>query len=27
VYDQEVAGKVSPQGLREHLSQWTRHDA
>jgi bidirectional [NiFe] hydrogenase diaphorase subunit len=27
VYDQEVAGKVSPQALREHLSQWTRHDA
>ena len=27
VYDQEVAGKVTPQALREHLSQWTRHDA
>jgi bidirectional [NiFe] hydrogenase diaphorase subunit len=27
VYDQEVAGKVNPQALREHLSQWTRHDA
>jgi bidirectional [NiFe] hydrogenase diaphorase subunit len=27
VYDQEVAGKVSAQALREHLSQWTRHDA
>jgi bidirectional [NiFe] hydrogenase diaphorase subunit len=27
VYDQEVAGKVTPQALREHLSQWTRRDA
>jgi bidirectional [NiFe] hydrogenase diaphorase subunit len=27
VYDQQVAGKVSAQALREHLSQWTRHDA
>ena len=27
VYDQEVAGRVTPQALREHLSQWTRHDA
>ncbi len=27
VYDQEVAGKVSPQSMREHLSKWTRHDA
>ncbi len=27
VCDQEVAGKVTPQILREHLSKWTRHDA
>lgn len=27
VYDQEVAGKVNPQALHQHLSQWTRHDA
>ncbi len=27
VYDQEVAGKVTPQALREHLAHWTRHDA
>jgi bidirectional [NiFe] hydrogenase diaphorase subunit len=27
VYDQEVAGKVSPQALREHLMKWKRHDA
>lgn len=27
VYDQEVSGKVSVPSLREHLSQWTRHDS
>jgi bidirectional [NiFe] hydrogenase diaphorase subunit len=27
VYDQEVAGKVSPQSIREHLKKWTHHDA
>ena len=27
VYDQDVAGKVSTQGIREHLKQWTHHDA
>jgi bidirectional [NiFe] hydrogenase diaphorase subunit len=27
VYDQEVAGKVSPQSMRDHLAKWTRHDA
>ncbi len=27
VYDQEVAGKVTPQALREHLTKWKRHDA
>jgi len=23
VYDQEVAGKVTPQSMREHLKPWT----
>ena len=27
VYDQEVAGKVTAPSLREHVSQWTHHDA
>ena len=27
VYDHEVAGKVSPQALRERLVKWTRHDS
>lgn len=27
VYDQEVAGKVSPPSLRDHLKQWDRHDS
>jgi bidirectional [NiFe] hydrogenase diaphorase subunit len=27
VYDQEIAGKVTPPSLREHLAKWTRHDA
>jgi bidirectional [NiFe] hydrogenase diaphorase subunit len=27
VYDQEVAGKVTPQVLREHLTKWAHHDA
>jgi bidirectional [NiFe] hydrogenase diaphorase subunit len=27
VYDQEVAGKVSPPSLRDHLKQWNRHDS
>jgi bidirectional [NiFe] hydrogenase diaphorase subunit len=27
VYDQEVAGKVSPEMLQKHLAQWTQHDA
>ena len=27
VYDQEVAGKVTPQALRNRLSRWTRHDS
>lgn len=27
VYDQEVSGKVSVPSLRDHLSQWTRHDS
>jgi bidirectional [NiFe] hydrogenase diaphorase subunit len=27
VYDQEVAGKVDTQSLREHLKKWERHDA
>ena len=22
VYDREVAGKVTPHGMREHLAQW-----
>lgn len=26
VYDQDIAGKVTPQSLREHLQRWTRHD-
>jgi bidirectional [NiFe] hydrogenase diaphorase subunit len=27
VYDHEVAGKVTPQAMREHLSKWKSHDA
>ena len=27
VYDSEVAGKVSPQSLREHLSKWKHHES
>jgi bidirectional [NiFe] hydrogenase diaphorase subunit len=27
VYDNEVAGKVDTQSLREHLKKWSRHDA
>jgi bidirectional [NiFe] hydrogenase diaphorase subunit len=27
VYDHEVAGKVTPQALRERLVKWTRHDS
>ena len=27
VYDQEVAGKVSSQSIREHMKSWKRHDA
>ena len=27
VYDNEVAGKVSPQSLREHLSKWNHHES
>jgi bidirectional [NiFe] hydrogenase diaphorase subunit len=27
VYDSEVAGKVSPQSLREHLSKWNHHES
>ena len=27
VYDHEVAGKVTTQGLRERLVKWTRHDS
>lgn len=27
VYDQEVAGKVTPQNLREHVVKWMAHDA
>jgi len=27
VYDQEVAGKVTPEMLQQRLSQWTQHDA
>jgi bidirectional [NiFe] hydrogenase diaphorase subunit len=27
VYDREVAGKVTPQGLREHMVRWMSHDA
>jgi len=27
VYDQEVAGKVSPEMLQERLAKWTQHDA
>ena len=26
VYDQEVAGKVNTDSLRQHLNQWTSHD-
>jgi bidirectional [NiFe] hydrogenase diaphorase subunit len=27
VYDQEVAGKVEPASLQQHLAKWTHHDA
>ena len=27
VYDNQVAGKVDTQSLRQHLSKWERHDA
>ena len=27
VYDQDIAGKVTPQSLHEHLQKWTRHDS
>lgn len=27
VYDQEVAGKVTPEGLREQIAKWISHDA
>lgn len=27
VYDQEIAGKVDTQSLREHLKKWAHHDA
>jgi len=27
VYDQEIAGKVGTQSLREHLKKWAHHDA
>lgn len=27
VYDQEVAGKVDTQSLRDHLKKWSHHDA
>jgi len=27
VYDNQVAGKVSAQALRDRLAQWTRHDS
>ena len=27
VYDQQVAGKVDTQSLREHLKKWSHHDA
>ncbi len=27
VYDQEVAGKVNSQSIREHLRNWKQHDA
>ena len=27
VYDHEVAGKVTPQAMREHLAKWGSHDA
>lgn len=27
VYDHEVAGKVTPHGLRERVVNWTRHDS
>jgi len=27
VYDHEVAGKVTPQAMREHLAKWKSHDS
>ncbi len=27
VYDRDVAGKVTPQAMRDHLSKWTSHDS
>ena len=27
VYDQEVAGKVTPEAVRTRLRQWAHHDA
>jgi bidirectional [NiFe] hydrogenase diaphorase subunit len=27
VYDHEVAGKVAPQAMREHLAKWGSHDS
>src|ERR1700745_2926477 len=27
VYDREVAGKVTPQTMREHLAHWKSHDS
>ncbi len=27
VYGQDIAGKVTPQSLHEHLQKWTRHDS
>jgi bidirectional [NiFe] hydrogenase diaphorase subunit len=27
VYDHEVAGKVTPQAMREHLGKWKSHDS
>ncbi len=27
VYDHEVAGKVTPQAMRQHLAKWNSHDS
>ena len=27
VYDREVAGKVTPQAMRQHLAKWNSHDS